>query len=182
MGLKDILIKKLTALMKGLLEKYSAFIKKPASLIAVSVAANVILNKLLDWLKSLLQNSIQAALAAGYDKLLVLIFADGQVTDDQIQDYVNRHPGLQNVLNFAGNDLNERVVGDIILACTDTEYYNAILNDLVSNLAISDKSLEGNDFMQIIGNASDFDDKISEYDNRSGFDSLIDPAECDCIV
>ena len=164
MGLKEKLIAKLWELLQSLVDKYGNFIRKPTSLISVSLAANLIIDKLLAWLKDILQASIVAALTIGLDKLLSSIFTDpANITDDQIQEYVSKHRGLQNIIQFAGNDLNERVIGDITLACTNPDYYDDMLNDLMSALSIPDRELSGNDFIDIVGQSSDFDDRVSEY-------------------
>ena len=120
MGLADTLIKKLWGTLQELIDKYGNFIKKPNAMVALNIAVSKIIDKLLAYLKDLIQKGIQEALISGVDKLLISIFANpGNITDDQIKKYVSKHRGLQNVLQYSGSNLNESVVGDITLACTD---------------------------------------------------------------
>ena len=168
MGLADALIKKLWGILQGLIDKYGNFIKKPNAMVALNLAAGKIVDKLLAYLKDLLQKGIQEALMAGTDLLLSSIFGGpGDITDDQIKEYVGKHRGLQNVLQYAGNNLNESIVGDITIACTDPNYYDDLVNDLMSSLNVPDGNLDGEDFIAIAQRSSDFDDRVSGFANTT---------------
>ena len=166
MGLADTLIKKLWGTLQELIDKYGNFIKKPNAMVALNIAVSKIIDKLLAYLKDLIQKGIQEALISGVDKLLISIFANpGNITDDQIKKYVSKHRGLQNVLQYSGSNLNESVVGDITLACTDPNYYDDLFNNLISSLNVPSKKLEGDDFIKIVQRESDFDDRVSGFAN-----------------
>jgi hypothetical protein len=167
MGLKDQLIQKLWGVLQGLITKYGNFIKKPASLIAVNVAANAIADRILAELKDYLQKNILAVISAGTDALLSKIFTDpANITDDQIEAYVKQNRDIQKILQYAGTSLNESVIGDITLACTDPDYYEDTLDQLASSLGIPDRELDGEDFINIATQSSDFDAKIAAFSNK----------------
>ena len=164
MGLADGLVKKFWGVLQGLIKKYTDFIKLPNALALVGAAANKVLDKILDYLKDLLKKNIAAIIAAGTDALLAKIFTDPyNPTDDQIEEYVSKHRGLQRVLAYAGNDLSESISGDIVLACTDPEYSEDVFNRTLSSTAIPEGDISGDDFIAAVFASSDFDDKVSGY-------------------
>lgn len=168
MGLKDKLIQKLWEILQGLITKYGNFIKKPAALIAVNVAGNAIADRILASLKDYLQKNILAVISAGTDALLSKIFSDpSNITDDQIETYVKQNRDLQKILQYAGNNLNESVVGDITQACTDPNHFEDMLDQLASSLSIPDRALDGEDFINIANQSSDFDTRVASFSNSN---------------
>ena len=167
MGLKDKLIQKLWGVLQGLITKYSAFIRKPLSMIALEAAANVLLDKLLSYLKDFIKQNIVAFIQSGLSALMAKIFTDpNNITDDQINEYVKRDPDLQKILQYAGNNLNESIVGDITLACTDPDYYDRLRDNMAGTLGLPDQQLNGEDFINIANQTSDFDEKISKFNSN----------------
>ena len=181
MGLKDKLIAKLWQLLLSLVGKYGDFIKKPIAFKAIMAAAGVVVQKLIDWLKDLLKEKISELLANGLDDLLTSIFGKpGSLEDDGFDDrvarYVNEHPGLRAVEGFIDRDFDESNIGDITLACTDPDYYDGVLENLMARFNIPASNMSGEDYLNTVAELNDdeFESSIAIYEaTRPGINELI---------
>ena len=164
----DIIRKFLTGVLNKTILKAQSFFSKPKALVALQIAALAILNPLLIWLKKLLEKKISELL----DKSKLNIPNSKNITDDDVENYVKNDRNLQRILNFAGNDLNESIVSDITLACLDPEHYKDQAANLESVLKAAGGGLDGDDYIRIATEESDFDKKVDSF-SLAGLDNIL---------
>lgn len=138
MSLKDKLIKEAFGKLQSSIEKFKGFLKKPAVLLALKLAAFVLLNKILDQLKKQIGKNI---------------------TDDEALNYVKNHRDIQKLLGEIGNDIDESDLNEIVLACENPDFYVQEFDNFLKSLG--DKDLSAEDYINIFNNSSEFNNKIS---------------------
>lgn len=138
MSLKDKLIKAAFGKLQESIGKFKGFLKKPAVLLALKLAAFTLLNKLLDQLKSQIGKNF---------------------TDDDALNYVKNNRDLQKLLGEISNDIDESDLNEIVLACENPDYYSQNFNNFLKSLG--DKDLAAEDYINIFNNSNEFDNKIS---------------------
>lgn len=167
MSLIDNLIQKLWTKLQELIDQYSDFIRKPDGLVAVNIAMRKLLDGLLGELKDMIRANLSSVLAAGSDALMSKIFTDPHnITDDQITEYVRRSKPLRGIREYASSSYNEDIIGDIVLACTDENYYRDRAKELSKKLALPDRELGADDFINAVSETSDFDDRVSGFSRK----------------
>jgi len=144
--ISDIIKKFLYGNFNKAIKSDKEFFDKPKALLALKIASLAILNPLLNQLKSLLQKKAIALLNKKFSQ---------NFTDDDILDYVKNDRLLQRVIKFSSNDLDETIVSEIVLECENPDYFQ--------NSPLLDQ-LEGDDFLKIAQQQSDFDNKVQKFD------------------
>lgn len=138
MSLKDKLIKEAFGKLQKSIEKFKGFLKKPAVLLALKIAALLLLNKLLSQLQKQIGKNI---------------------TDEEALNYVKNNRDLQKLLGEIGNDIDESYLNEIVLACENPEYYQEEFNNFLKSLG--DKDLSAEDYIKLFNQSDEFDNKIS---------------------
>jgi hypothetical protein len=138
MGLKEKLIKEAFGKLQSSIEKFKGFLKKPAVLLALKLAAFILLNKILDELKKQIGKNI---------------------TDDEALNYVKNHRDLQKLLGEIGNDIDESDLNEIVLACENSDFYAQEFDNFLKSLG--DKDLFAEDYINLFNNSDEFDNKVS---------------------
>jgi hypothetical protein len=136
MSLTDKLIKKAFGKLQSYILKFRDFLKKPLALIALNVAAFAIMTPFLNWLKG---------------------FLPSNSSDEDIQNYIKKNRDIQNYLNYIGEDINDSVISDIVLACNNPDYYEDQVKKLKGVLSVT--GISGEDYIKIAQQQSDFDNK-----------------------
>ena len=139
MSLKDQLIKAAFDVLQNEVKKFESFLKKPNVLLALTAASSAILNSVLSSLKTLINHSI---------------------TDADVLDYVRTDKNLQNIMSSISQNLDESLVSDVIIYCSDPSAYDTQMNQLLQNLG---NNLSGQDYITLAQSTSDFNTKISDH-------------------
>ena len=137
MGLIDTLKAAILSAFQSEVSKFKSFLKNPASLVALFLAAFSLVNSLFPKIREL--------------------FADKNVSEDDIESYVKNNRNLQKFINFTSSQIDDSAVSDIILACENPEYYNKQIENLIT--VFSGENISGEDFIKIANQISDFDNK-----------------------
>jgi len=138
MSLKDKLIKAAFGKLQKSIGKFKGFLKKPAVLLALKIAAFTLLNKLIDQLRKQIGRN---------------------VTDEEALNYVKNNRDLQKLLGEINNDIDESYLNEIVLACENPEYYENDINNFLKSLG--DKDLSAEDYINLFNNSDEFDNKTS---------------------
>ncbi len=138
MALKDNLIKAAFGKLQLSIEKFKGFLKKPAVLLALKLAAFTLLNKILDQLKKQIGKNI---------------------TDDEALNYVKNNRDLQKLLGEINNDIDESYLNEIVLFCENPDYYANEFDNFLKSLG--DKDLAAEDYINLFNNSDEFDNKTS---------------------
>jgi len=138
MSIKDKLIKAAFEKLQKSIKKFKGFLKKPAVLLALKLAAFTLLNKILDQLKKQIGKN---------------------TTDDEALDYVKNSRNLQKLLGEIGNDIDESHLNEIVLACENPDYYAQEFDNFLKSLG--NKNLSAEEYIDIFNNSDEFDNKTS---------------------
>lgn len=161
----DIIRKFLLNFFNKSIKKNLDFFSKPKALVALQIVVLALLDPLLSRLKELLEkkskNSIIIDRSIDTDNL----------SDNDIKNYVKNNRDLQNILDYIGRDLNESIVSDITLACSDPDYYTHQIKKLKKILG--NRELSGNDYIKIAKIQSDFDEKVNNSKVDGDLERLI---------
>ena len=144
--ISDIIKKFIYGVFNKAVKSDQEFFSKPKALILLRTASLAILNPLLNQLKSLIQKKAVSLLDKKFSK---------DFTDDDVLEYVKNDRLLRRVTKFASNDLDNTLVSEIVLECEDPDYFQT--SPLLDQL-------EGDDFLKIAQQQSDFDSKIKKFD------------------
>ena len=161
MSLKNKLISAIFGKLQNNIVKFKTFFKKPAVLTALKIAALAAMIPLLSWLKKLLEKKIASMLNKSADKALNQIKDTSNITDDDVNNYVKNNRDLQHFLNYIGKDTDESLVSNVVLGCSDPNYYEKQMTDMMTSLG--DADLTADDFLKITQNQSDMDLKVDAY-------------------
>lgn len=168
----DIIKKFLLGFFNKALLKGKSFFSKPKALVALQLAALAILAPLLVWLKKLLENKLSQIRDKNRNDLST-IGNFNNITDDDVENYVKRNRDLQRLMKMVSNDLNESIISDITLACTNPDYYKDQEAKLRGVLANSKGGLKGEDYIKIAQSQSDFDERVNNFTLSSDIENLI---------
>jgi len=150
----------LFSFFENILSETKEFFKKPSALVSLLSVSLSILDPLLQQVRNKISAKISATLNKNKDPNLVNLDPNNLSSRD-INNYFKRNRNLQKVINFVGNDVDEDIIGDIIKACENPEYYPKQHDKLRSRL--KGKNLKGNDFINIVQQENDFEQKVSSY-------------------
>lgn len=136
------------------------FFNKPKALIALTTTSLLTLNALSDTLKKLLEEKLGRA---SNKSDLLNILDRTNITDEDVENYIKGNKELQKFLNYISNELNEDICSDITLACSDPNYYQEQIDNLLGKLSSITGGVLENIFLRIAETESDFDEKLDAY-------------------
>jgi hypothetical protein len=154
MSLKDKLIKVAFGKFQLSIDKFKGFLKKPATLLALKIAAGVLLSEILSIIQSKLGKSI---------------------SDKEALDYVKNSRELQKFMGVVGDDLDESYLNEILLTCENPEYYEDDLNDFLKS--IEGKDLSGEDYIDLFNKSGEFDIKTKNLKKTKSLLNVISKIE-----
>lgn len=147
------------------------FFSKSKALVVLQAAALAITAPLIVKLKQLLEKKLSRSLNKGDDKSLSFIDDPSNITDDDVIRYVKNNRDLQKFMQVMGNDLDDSISSEIVLACSNPNYYDKETNELRQLISKTRGGVDGNQYINIAKNQSDFGSKTNSYD-LSGFDDI----------
>ena len=140
MSLKNKLIKAAFGKLQKSIEKFKGFLKKHATLLALSAAALVLLNQIISQIKNHLGSNVSEA--------------------DAI-NYVKNNRDLQKFIGIINQDTDDSYLNEIILVCENPDYYAEDLDAFLKSL--EGKELSEKDFINMFNESDDFDQKIALF-------------------
>jgi hypothetical protein len=158
MSLKSKLIAAALGVLNAEITKFKNLLKKPNLLIALKLAALAAVTPLLIYLQKLLQKKIQGLLSKSSDPALAYIQDPNNITDDDVNNYVQHSPDLQQFIHYVDQDFGNSLTSDILLQCEDPSAYDNQANALMALLG--DQNLTEDDFMRVADEQSDLDLKV----------------------
>lgn len=148
----------------------SDFFNKPTALTALKLVAIAALVPITSNLKKIIESKLSSTLNKSSFNNIV---DRKNISDDDVKNYIKRNKNLRKFMNYVGNELNEDLASDVVLACSNSEYYSKKTDKLKGILSKIKGGIDGNTFINVATKESDFDQRINKFKIDKGLKGIL---------